>query len=494
MYDVLIGEDEKIEREYLKHMIEESELEIGKVYLAANGQEAVSIYKEHPCSIILMDINMPKMNGLDALREIRKIQQQESICYILTSYNYFSYAQEAIHLHVEDFILKPADIQIILGNIAKAIDILRSNLNHYQQTSALVEKINYTRPILETECAHLILTGQNELAIQKHCKALNIHFQTGFCIIIDKPTIKEENLEKLKKEIEDLGVTCLMTAMKTDIVIFVIVNRILHEQDITEIHKIIFQYAKFYGTGSIQNDVESLYQSYMHAIIDKQNTTDQKQNVIPQGYQNEVNDWIRLIMDCLEPGGEEQLKQCIKELSIDSIHKEKIELHSGDCFLQEVLEGLLQKLKDQYDIEVEYQSIHIEKSQDKQMVEMDLFYKLYNLIRSAKLMKYQQMDHLTKKAVDYINANYNKQISLNDVADALHVSSFHLSRALKKNNGKNFTDILNDCRIKEAKRLIKKHVTLKEVAFQAGFRSQSYFAKAFKKAVGMSPKEYRNLF
>ena len=57
-----------------------------------------------------------------------------------------------------------------------------------------------------------------------------------------------------------------------------------------------------------------------------------------------------------------------------------------------------------------------------------------------------------------------------------------------------FVEILNDIRIKEAKKLIRQGIILKEVAFHVGFRSQSYFAKAFKKAVGISPKEYRNLF
>ena len=109
-------------------------------------------------------------------------------------------------------------------------------------------------------------------------------------------------------------------------------------------------------------------------------------------------------------------------------------------------------------------------------------------------MKYQKLDHISKKAIDYIKANYMKQISLNEVAEELDVSPSYLSRMLSNNNGKSFVEILNDIRIKEAKKLIRQGIILKEVAFHVGFRSQSYFAKAFKKAVGISPKEYRNLF
>lgn len=178
--DLLIAEDEKIERDYLKMMIEKADLPIEHIYTAANGQEAIQIYSEHPCDIILMDINMPMKSGLEALKEIRAMKVKDSICFILTSYDYFSYAKEAIRLHVEDFILKPADIHIIIENLSKAVGILKSHKNQQMQTSALVEKINHTKPFLLNECAHLILTGQDEIMIQQHLKLLNIQFSSAF--------------------------------------------------------------------------------------------------------------------------------------------------------------------------------------------------------------------------------------------------------------------------------------------------------------------------
>ena len=494
MLQILIAEDEKIEREYLRDMLKKTDNAIDEIYLAANGEEAVEIYRRHPCDIILMDINMPKKNGLQALREIRQMEEKERVCFILTSYNYFSYAQEAIHLHVEDFILKPAESSIIRDNISKAIEKLKKHENQYRQTSALVEKINHTRPILENECARLLLSGQDEVMIQNHLKVLNIHFSSGFCILMDKTKLDNVHTGKLKNDIEDLGVSCLSTTMKNDIILFVVSNRELNERDVATIVQLIQPYCQSFGVGSIQKDMEQLYQSYMHAIIDQQKDKSANPQVYEQKDRYDQDMILSELLSYIDNGEEMILKEKIKELTVDCIHKEKEKSGSGNQYLQDILKQLANKLEDQYEINIDLPELAINAKQNMQILEMELFYKINNMLRSAKLMKYQQMDHISKKAIDYIEKNYKKQISLNDIADYLNVSSFYLSRILKKNNDKGFTDILNDLRIKEAKKLIRQNMILKEVAFNVGFRSQSYFAKAFKKAVGISPKEYRNLF
>ena len=87
---ILIAEDEKIERDYLKMMIEKADLPIEHIYTAANGQEAIQIYSEHPCDIILMDINMPVMDGYEATKEIRKYSAKVPIIAITA----FAYASD----------------------------------------------------------------------------------------------------------------------------------------------------------------------------------------------------------------------------------------------------------------------------------------------------------------------------------------------------------------------------------------------------------------
>ena len=490
--DLLIAEDEKIERDYLNMMIDKADLPIEHIYLASNGQEAVDIYKEHPCELILMDINMPIKSGLEALKEIRGMKLKDSICFILTSYDYFSYAKEAIRLHVEDFILKPADIRVIIDNLSKAVDILKSHKNQQLQTSALVEKINHTKPFLLNECAHLILTGQDEVVILQHLKLLNIQFRSGFCVIVNNED--HDQLYKAIQDIEDTGLSVLKTEMKHDIILFIIANHEMVDSNVDDILQ-IFQHHHItkYGIGSIQQDLEQLYSSYTHAIIDKQKET--KEQVYSESKQeHKINFFVSEWLDHLENDEEKTLKEALKNFAIECMQKEKSQSGSGQRFLNDTIHALSEKLLSQYGVPMDQVEIHIDFQHPHQMIEMEVVYRFYNILRSAKLMKYQQLDHISKKAIDYIKENYKKQISLNDVAEALNVSPSYLSRMLSNNNEKSFVEILNDYRIKEAKKLIRQGIILKEVAFHVGFRSQSYFAKAFKKAVGMSPKEYRNLF
>ena len=490
--DLLIAEDEKIERDYLKMMIEKADLPIEHIYTAANGQEAIQIYSEHPCDIILMDINMPMKSGLEALKEIRAMKVKDSICFILTSYDYFSYAKEAIRLHVEDFILKPADIHIIIENLSKAVGILKSHKNQQMQTSALVEKINHTKPFLLNECAHLILTGQDEIMIQQHLKLLNIQFSSGFCIIVDKSD--DQYLKFVIQEIEDSGLSVLKTEMKNDIILFIIANHEMLDKNVDDLLQIFNRHhISKYGIGSIQNDLEQLYVSYTHAIINR--SIDKEEQVYSENKkEHEINFFISEWLDYLENDEEKILKEALKNFAVACIQKEKLNIGGGQQFLNDALHVLSDKLHFQYGITPDDVKVTIDFHHPHQTIEMEVVYRFYNILRSAKLMKYQKLDHISKKAIDYIKANYMKQISLNEVAEELDVSPSYLSRMLSNNNGKSFVEILNDIRIKEAKKLIRQGIILKEVAFHVGFRSQSYFAKAFKKAVGISPKEYRNLF
>ena len=360
------------------------------------------------------------------------------------------------------------------------------------QTSALVEKINHTKPFLLNECAHLILTGQDEIMIQQHLKLLNIQFSSGFCIIVDKSD--DQYLKFVIQEIEDSGLSVLKTEMKNDIILFIIANHEMLDKNVDDLLQIFNRHhISKYGIGSIQNDLEQLYVSYTHAIINR--SIDKEEQVYSENKkEHEINFFISEWLDYLENDEEKILKEELKNFAVACIQKEKLNIGGGQQFLNDALHVLSDKLHFQYGITPDDVKVTIDFHHPHQTIEMEVVYRFYNILRSAKLMKYQKLDHISKKAIDYIKANYMKQISLNEVAEELDVSPSYLSRMLSNNNGKSFVEILNDIRIKEAKKLIRQGIILKEVAFHVGFRSQSYFAKAFKKAVGISPKEYRNLF
>ena len=97
-------------------------------------------------------------------------------------------------------------------------------------------------------------------------------------------------------------------------------------------------------------------------------------------------------------------------------------------------------------------------------------------------------------AMEYINKNYTGGITLDSLAENLNISPFYLSKILKKHTGKNYTDLIAELRINKAKELlIKTDMSIKEITYATGFNSQNYFTKNFKKIVGLTPTEYKNI-
>ncbi|WP_461812645.1 response regulator transcription factor [Faecalimonas sp.] len=100
---------------------------------------------------------------------------------------------------------------------------------------------------------------------------------------------------------------------------------------------------------------------------------------------------------------------------------------------------------------------------------------------------------IVKNAMKYIDEHYNEKLTLSEVAEKTYVSQWHLSKLLNKEVGKSFTEILNDTRIKYAKRMLEdSSLRIGDVARKVGFLDFSHFSRVFKKIEGISANEYRN--
>lgn len=96
------------------------------------------------------------------------------------------------------------------------------------------------------------------------------------------------------------------------------------------------------------------------------------------------------------------------------------------------------------------------------------------------------------KATNFIEANYMKKLTLEDVAGSVYLSTAYFSRLFKQETGQSFSNYLNLVRIEESKKLLKNAgVSISKIAGMVGYEDQSYFSKVFKKMVGVSPIKFR---
>lgn len=120
---LLIVDDEPIIRRGIKSLVDFEQLKITEVFEASNGEMALKLFKEHLPDLVLADINMPKMNGLEFTEKAKAIKSDTKIA-LITGYDYFDYAHKAIKLGVDDYILKPvskSDIEQLLAKLTQAI-------------------------------------------------------------------------------------------------------------------------------------------------------------------------------------------------------------------------------------------------------------------------------------------------------------------------------------------------------------------------------------
>ena len=474
MLHLLVVDDENIGRVLLISYIKSLNQSI-RIFSAENAEDAIAICKEQRIDIIFMDIEMPKKNGLEALQEIRMIEKQPSICYILSSYDKFHYAQQAIKLHVEDYLLKPTDPKQVKKSIDQALQLLSSRTIHEQKISKLENKIQTISPLLEKQCAQSILLGQSDVQIEKQFKLLNIYMKSGICYILN--TVDHSYAQLFKDKIQSIGYTSLTICVNVKQIFFIIHNRMLSDQDIHMINAIFHEGAISYHHGTIKSSPELLIDSYNEALLSFQRITnmdDDKNSVIDE------------MIDLYTTNNLFELKEKINELSIQIMQIEHYQKDSGLALLQEYLKTFEQKIKSYFNLST---SLPLEI----EMTSIEVNFALNHIFDQITQLKYDTYSDFTKETILYIEKNYNKAIGLDDVANHLNINSCYLSSILNKELNRSFTDLVNEQRIYNAKAFIKEGIPLKKVAFIVGFRSQSYFGQIFKKLTGISPRDYRKL-
>ena len=136
MYKLLVVDDEKFIRRGIIELIDLKKLNISEVFEASNGKKALEVAKLEKPDIILADINMPIMNGLEFTAEVRKFLPDAKIA-MITGYDYFDYAVTALKAGVDDYILKPVskdDIAVLLNKLVEKV--------HSTNATSLAEKIS----------------------------------------------------------------------------------------------------------------------------------------------------------------------------------------------------------------------------------------------------------------------------------------------------------------------------------------------------------------
>lgn len=144
MLSLLIVDDEPMIRKGIKTLIDFNALEIGDVYEAENGIDALELVKKNNVDLILADINMPKMNGLEFVTKVKQLKPTTRIA-MITGYDRLDYAITALKLGVDDYVLKPVSKVDIITILKKLIDKSRT-VSQEKAALTIAKEINHDNP------------------------------------------------------------------------------------------------------------------------------------------------------------------------------------------------------------------------------------------------------------------------------------------------------------------------------------------------------------
>ena len=138
MYNILIVDDEKIEREAIRMIVESSTLPFSLVFEASSGREMLELLKAHHVDIVILDINMPGLTGLQAL-EMMRADGMDTKVIISTAYDEFNYAVKALQSGAVDFLVKPVSDESLIESLKKSIERLSEER---ERNSALQKELD----------------------------------------------------------------------------------------------------------------------------------------------------------------------------------------------------------------------------------------------------------------------------------------------------------------------------------------------------------------
>lgn len=505
MIRLMIVEDEPIERQGIKLMIENNCPEISAIAMAEDGLTAIKAARDFCPNLAMVDINMPGLSGLDTIRELKRIDPNIRFI-ILSSYDRFEYAHEAIKLGVEDYILKPAKISRLQQSITEIAKNLDNDQRSNKENTALIDKMQSVRPLIEKDCVYALISGPSEAYLNKVFTFLEMEVREGLCIVMDADRYSVTYIHIIKNALSRVGTACMCEQFNNKLVLFLFQNKEMGSEKPLELGDFIYMMLRHHNT-QVKLGV-SLVCSYA-ACFNK--SYQQAVSALDTAKKENITVCVFREIEVLHAQSNEESK------NLDALCKASL---SRDTFIQ-ALEDVAITLVYEYELdkaqEMVYQMIisfvrFIEKSgcpmlmdnipTMKEMLDFSTPKDLDTGFRHTMMMLVETLwqhdnpysNSLVRKALGYIGDNYCSKITLDATAEHTGVTAYYLSRLLKQHTGQSFPDLITQKRIERARELLLEDLSIKEITFMLGFNSQNYFTKTFKKWLNMTPTEYRNAY
>lgn len=513
MLKAMIIDDEDYIREGLKKIIDWNGYGFYICGEASNGFRGVTQIRELNPDLVIVDVKMPIMDGLEMIRNLRI---EDVLCefIVLSAHTDFKYAQTAIELGVDSYVLKPIDQTVLIEKVCKVHDRI---INKKQIKQNMDLSISFSRDkILQS----IIFNTIDVQTLEKYYSFYGFDFPWSnyriALVEIEGERLKEMNMKmSVKKNIESIiSENKLGYVFEIENYIGILFNDIKLRVNLSILHHLPLEINALCGTditivlGSIVENLSDISNSFQHAsrLLNRK---------FILGSKGVISDSI-LATNIASEAGNVHLGYSLEHI-VDSLYKgidagniDQIEDVMDDVFQEFLYDGYCEDV-----IKVNYSNIYsatVNKLapvnpdvQEKLSVSQEVLkaickkaslrelhaYMKYIFIGISEELEKKRPDDPIKKILDYIGRNYSQDLKLETIAVLFNYNSDYLGKKIRLNTGKHFNTYLDTIRVEKAIQLLREGYKVYQVAQKTGFKDMNYFYKKFKFYVGVSPSEFK---
>ncbi|XID93416.1 response regulator [Paenibacillaceae bacterium WGS1546] len=541
MIDIVLVDDETYVTESLEMTIPWEQLLVRNVYRAASGAEALRIMEEQDIDILVTDIRMPEMDGLELIRHATR-RWPNVRCLVLTGHSDFEYAKKAIRLQVSDYILKPVDDAEFMIALAKAVDSLRDEWAEADEKHRMIYEMKTDRTELRDNLMRDLVLGKTgaRAAIERKLAQYDVPLETGetaFMMLVQlgKPFSDYDpaSVSLLQYAVGNIAEEAFAARYRVwhgkaphdDCVVLLAAPRReeaaeaageLPDNDclkpfVDDFHR----QAKAYLKGDIYavvtpgfvfpEEMASAYRSALatafrhgggqlpEVIYQRESPADRISfKSLESLYKPptlihllESKQWdaavakVNDVFDALErmPASREHLYEALLSMTNAYLYI----AHKQGAFIHQIHEAGLAPLLDPA-------SVH--SPERLRNWSLDL---LDGLRRELSENDRYAKSHIVKQVRELVAGAGGHEESVKTIADKVFLHPVYLSKIYKAETGESLGDYMIRVRMEKAQYMLK-HTNKKiyEITTELGYQNPQYFSKMFKKHFGLSPHEYRD--
>lgn len=525
-YSLLLVDDEEEVTQVIERKIDWSKLGFCVIGHANNGLKALEMIEEFQPDVVMTDIRMPYMDGMQLCGEIKSRYPTTKIL-LFTGFDEFEYAKEAVHLEIEEYILKPLNAIELTEVFAKLKQKLDQEIDEKRNVETLQKYYMDSLPLLQANFYSTLIEGRiYEEQLEQYLKDYQIQFEAPVfgCIVIHTSTNRVPegmNPQLLAISVERQAKEQLAPKWKAKCFAYlgntVLIVQLRQESEISELTDECDRFCKYVhrilgavttiGVGAVCNELLELSKSYQGAkeavsyrVLYGSSRAINIKEIVPKKQVNqevssegELLELFKMIRLGSEAQIEESVENYLKHLFVPS---ETLQKHH--VALMELI-STLYRFSENNEIsskefskemgEIYQVLINLEpEGLKKWLLKVSLSFR--EQITDARSSSTKS---LITKAKTYVESHYREEgLSLDDICEELGVSNSYFSSMFKKETGNSFVGYLTEYRMEKAcKRLIETNEKSYMIAKSVGYTDANYFSYVFKRQYGVSPSKYR---